>query len=187
MFSLAAFSIASACSFISLVYWLISLVFWAISCTSSATDSVFSLMRDALSEISCIVADNSSVSADRSDTLSLEVWTLSRTSFTTPSSSLALELIIWKIFWSLPMKELIPVPTEATSWLTVMVTRLVRSPWRLSMPVMMSLISLFVFRSGRITSTTTAITAASNATILIRIVTALVASELRYAAVRLFL
>ena len=148
IFSRAACSIASACSFISLVYWLISIVFSAIDLTSPATDSVFSLIREALSEISCIVAESSSVSADRSDTLPLEVCTLSRTSFTTPSRSLELLLIIRKISCSFAIKALMPPPTDATSLLLVMVTLRVRSPCRLSISEIISFISLFVFASG---------------------------------------
>ncbi len=147
----------------------------AISLTSSRTDSVLLLMAKAFDDISSIVAVSSSVSAERSDTLLFEVMTLSLTSDTTSSILWELLVIILKIFWSLPMKTLMPCPTAATSRFERMDTRLVRSPCLSSMSDMISVISCSVRVSGLITNLNTLTSANARARMLTIIVPTLVA------------
>ena len=180
MFSRAEASMESACSFISLLYALISEVRSAIWSTSSLTDSVLALITEAFAEISCIVAESSSVSAERSDTLPFDVTMLSRTSPTTSSILLELLTIILKISCSLSMKTLMPFPTAATSWFADTLTRLVRSPSRLSISCMIFVISFCVLTSGRMTNLNTHKSVARRDAILMMIATMPVTSEVWY-------
>ena len=87
-------------------------------------------------------------------------------------------MIILKISCSFPINTLIPLPTAAISLLNGTVTRLVRSPSRLSISPIMPLISFRVLSSGRITSINTLTSATANATILVMIVAVLVTTAL---------
>ena len=130
-----------------------------------------------------MVAESSSVNADRSDTLLFDVITLSRTSLTTVSIRFELWMIVLKISCNFPMKRLMPLPTAATSWFSIMVTRLVRSPSLLSIPSIISLISFFVLESGTITIFSTENTANSKDAMLTAIVTKLTVKEYLYTLV----
>ena len=72
-----------------------------------------------------------------------------------------------------------PLPTAATSWLACTLTRLVRSPSRLSMSSIISVISFCVFNRGIITSWNTQIRVVSSAATLMMMDAVLAAIAVR--------
>ena len=167
---LASLSILSALAFISFENSLISPDLCAIISTSPRTFSVLLLITLTECPTSCMVADSSSVIADKSVALSFDVATLSPTSRTTFSIWFVFSIIIFSICWSLSINRLIPFPRSAISSFDKTATLLVRSPSPLSIPLIMSLMSLFVARIGLITKRITQYNATIRSVTLIAII-----------------